>query len=317
MRRSSRRAFRRRACLSSWSIRPRFGLLPRRSANRAKTDPIDAAVIAHFVEAAKPDIRPMPDEQTPASGRSLSLGARPDRPDDRRRAPAPKAPDRKAPAEKHRPALLAALQKELSSLRDRHRRGGARLAGLAGERGPARLRARRRADHRPHPDRRIARTRPPRPAQNRRPRRPRPLDAPVRTVERQKLHRRREDASARRPSSWALWSPPATIPRSGASISASSTPENQSWSQSSPSPESSSPSSTLSSASKSHGSQLDSKDSRSPLVGEDRGGGSGRPTRRASNGAFDNLLGPRDPPPLPAPTRGGGGANAIDSTQMQ
>jgi transposase len=31
---------------------------------RAKTDPIDAAVIAHFVEAAKPDIRPLPDEQT-------------------------------------------------------------------------------------------------------------------------------------------------------------------------------------------------------------------------------------------------------------
>ena len=31
---------------------------------RAKTDPIDAAVIAHFVEAAKPDIRPMPDEKT-------------------------------------------------------------------------------------------------------------------------------------------------------------------------------------------------------------------------------------------------------------
>jgi transposase len=31
---------------------------------RAKTDPIDAAVIAHFVEATKPDIRPMPDEKT-------------------------------------------------------------------------------------------------------------------------------------------------------------------------------------------------------------------------------------------------------------
>src|SRR5580704_15080671 len=31
---------------------------------RAKTDPIDADVVAHFVEAAKPDIRPMPDEQT-------------------------------------------------------------------------------------------------------------------------------------------------------------------------------------------------------------------------------------------------------------
>jgi transposase len=31
---------------------------------RAKTDPIDAAVIAHFVEAVKPDLRPVPDEQT-------------------------------------------------------------------------------------------------------------------------------------------------------------------------------------------------------------------------------------------------------------
>lgn len=31
---------------------------------RAKTDPIDAAVIARFVEAAKPDIRPLPDEET-------------------------------------------------------------------------------------------------------------------------------------------------------------------------------------------------------------------------------------------------------------
>ena len=31
---------------------------------RAKTDPIDAAVIAHFVEATKPDVRPLPDEAT-------------------------------------------------------------------------------------------------------------------------------------------------------------------------------------------------------------------------------------------------------------
>jgi transposase len=29
---------------------------------RAKTDPVDAMVIAHFVEATKPDIRPLPDE---------------------------------------------------------------------------------------------------------------------------------------------------------------------------------------------------------------------------------------------------------------
>jgi Transposase IS116/IS110/IS902 family len=55
------------------------------------------------------------------------------------------------------------------------------------------------------------------------------------------------------------------ILRSGASISASSPPANQSWSPSSPSPESFSPSSTPSSASKSHGSPLDTKDSRSLL----------------------------------------------------
>jgi protein ImuB len=53
----------------------------------------------------------------------------------------------------------------------------------------------------------------------------------------------------------------------------------------------------------------------SPLVGEDQGGGSRRPTRQESGGVFANLVGPRDPPPLPAPTRGGGGANVIDSTE--
>jgi transposase len=31
---------------------------------RAKTDPIDAAVIAHFAQATKPEIRPLPDEET-------------------------------------------------------------------------------------------------------------------------------------------------------------------------------------------------------------------------------------------------------------
>ena len=54
----------------------------------------------------------------------------------------------------------------------------------------------------------------------------------------------------------------------------------------------------------------------SPLVGEDQGGGSRRSAGLAG-GAFDNLDGPRAPPPRPAPTRGGGGANGIDSTQMQ
>jgi hypothetical protein len=49
----------------------------------------------------------------------------------------------------------------------------------------------------------------------------------------------------------------------------------------------------------------------SPLVGEEQGGGSHRHPQQASGGAFDNLLGPRDPPPLPAPTRGGGCAHDI------
>jgi len=54
----------------------------------------------------------------------------------------------------------------------------------------------------------------------------------------------------------------------------------------------------------------------SPLVGEDQGGGSRCPSQQAS-GAFDNLLGPHDPPPRPAPTRGGGCANAIGSVEMR
>jgi hypothetical protein len=54
----------------------------------------------------------------------------------------------------------------------------------------------------------------------------------------------------------------------------------------------------------------------SPLVGEDQGGGSRCPSQQAS-GAFDNLLGPHDPPPRPAPTRGGGCANAIGSVEKQ
>ena len=50
----------------------------------------------------------------------------------------------------------------------------------------------------------------------------------------------------------------------------------------------------------------------SPLLGEEQGGGSRGPMG-LGGGASDNLLGPRDPPSLPAPTRGGGCANAIRS----
>jgi sarcosine oxidase subunit alpha len=54
----------------------------------------------------------------------------------------------------------------------------------------------------------------------------------------------------------------------------------------------------------------------SPPVGEDQGRGSGSPPGLAG-GAFDNLDDPRDPPPLPAPIKGGGGANVIDTTETQ
>jgi L,D-transpeptidase YcbB len=64
----------------------------------------------------------------------------------------------------------------------------------------------------------------------------------------------------------------------------------------------------------------------SPLAGEDQGGGSGHPSQQGSSDTCDN--GPRDPPPIgrseerpsigramPAPTRGGGCANAIGSVE--
>jgi transposase len=81
---------------------------------RAKTDPIDAAVIAHFVEATKPEIRPLPDAET----RLLAdLVAR------RRQIVAMIVAERQRQKrltnkrlQKSIARLLVALQKELSSL---------------------------------------------------------------------------------------------------------------------------------------------------------------------------------------------------------
>jgi len=81
---------------------------------RAKTDPIDAAVIAHFMEATKPQVRPLPDEAT----RQLSdlVG---------RRSQIQAMITAEQQRKKHRPnkrmlasieRLLAALQRELSDL---------------------------------------------------------------------------------------------------------------------------------------------------------------------------------------------------------
>lgn len=81
---------------------------------RAKTDPIDAAVIAHFVEATQPVVRPLPDAETQLLG---DLVAR------RRQIVAMIAAERQR--EKRTPAarlrrsiarLLTALEKELASL---------------------------------------------------------------------------------------------------------------------------------------------------------------------------------------------------------
>jgi transposase len=81
---------------------------------RAKTDPIDAGVIAHFVEATKPEVRPLPDDET----RLLAdLVAR------RRQIVQMMVAERQRQKrltekrlQKSIARLLAALQKELSSL---------------------------------------------------------------------------------------------------------------------------------------------------------------------------------------------------------
>jgi transposase len=80
---------------------------------RAKTDPIDAAVIAHFVEATKPAVRPLPDEATQLLADLVSrrrqivamIGAERQR---QKRAPARVA--------KSIVRLVKALEKELASL---------------------------------------------------------------------------------------------------------------------------------------------------------------------------------------------------------
>jgi transposase len=81
---------------------------------RAKTDPIDAGIIAHFVEATRPEIRPLPDAETRLLGdlvarrRQIVAMIVAERQRQRR------LPERRLQQSIAR--LLAALQKELSSL---------------------------------------------------------------------------------------------------------------------------------------------------------------------------------------------------------
>ena len=115
---------------------------------RAKSDPIDALVIAHFVEATRPEIRPLPDAETRLLGDLVSR---------RRQIVGMITAERQRQKiltgkrlQRSIARLLAALQKELSSLETDIDPGRSRLARLAREGGPARLRPGHRQDHRPN-----------------------------------------------------------------------------------------------------------------------------------------------------------------------
>jgi transposase len=163
---------------------------------RAKTDPIDAAVIAHFIEATKPSIRPLPDEATRQLSDLVS-----------RRSQIQAMIVAEQQRKKHRPnkrmsasieRLLAALQRELSDL-DGQIREAIKASPVWREKdellqsvpsiGPA--------HHRPIAGRdagtRLARSPP-----DRRARGPGAVDAPIRPMEGQKLHRRRPRRRAQR-----------------------------------------------------------------------------------------------------------------------
>ena len=228
---------------------------------RAKTDPIDAGVIAHFVEATKPAIRPLPDEETQlladlvARRRQIvaMIGAERQR---QKRAPARIA--------RSIVRLVKALEKELASLDDDIDdavRGSPTWCDkedlLASVPGIGKTIARTLIAELPELgslDRRQ-------------------VAALVGLAPwtrqsgqwRGKSSSEAEGPPSAPPSSWAPWSPPPTIRRSRPSATSSSRPESQSSSPSSRQPESSSQSSTPSSATDNHGANkpLDQQDSRS------------------------------------------------------
>ena len=62
--------WRRRRCRSPWSIRARCAPSPRPPDGLAKTDRLDAAVLAHFGEAVRPTSRPVPEASDPGVARA-------------------------------------------------------------------------------------------------------------------------------------------------------------------------------------------------------------------------------------------------------
>ena len=257
-----RRAWPRPACRWWWSTRPRCGPSPRRSASgpRPTRSMPPSSPTSPRPPSPKPARCPMRRRSSwptwsPAGARSSQMIV------------AERQREKRATAKRLKKSiarLLKALQKELSERRRRYRRRGARLAGLAREGGPARLRARHRPDHRPHPDRRDARTGQPRPPPDRRPGRAWPPGPGSPANGGARASSAAAAPPCAPPSSWPPWSPAGTIRSSRAfhqRLIAAGKPK---WSPSSPSPESSSPSSTPSSGTKHHGKPLDRQDSRSP-----------------------------------------------------
>jgi transposase len=146
---------------------------------RAKTHPIDAAVIAHFAEATKPKLRQMPDDTT----RHLAgLVARRRQIVEMIAAEGQRASyERQAPDQEYRQATQGAGERTLRAGR-LDRRSDTRIGRLGRERGSSRFSARRRKDNRPDPDRRTAGAWFAPPPTDRGPCRARALDPPIRTM---------------------------------------------------------------------------------------------------------------------------------------
>ena len=178
---------------------------------RAKTDPIDAAVIAHFAEATKPEIRPLPDEDT----RLLAdLVAR------RRQIVEMIGAERQREKRAPRRGSRKSIARLVKALREGARPASTRDIDDAVRGSPAWREKEDLLASVPGIGPIIARTLiaelpelgTPRPQADRRPGRPRALHPPVRPVARQELHRRRQDQRAHAPCSWAPWSPSGTTP---------------------------------------------------------------------------------------------------------
>ena len=161
---------------------------------RAKTDPIDARVIARFAEATRPQIRPLPDRAT----RLLAdLVAR------RRQIIEMIVAERQrlhrtcAGAQEHR-AVVEGAGEGTCQRRPRHRRQRAQLAGVAREGRPDDIGSKRWPDHRQNHIGRAARVGHARPQADRGPCRAGSVHPPVRCLEGQGLDRRWAQCRAHR-----------------------------------------------------------------------------------------------------------------------